>query len=409
MDISWLENTTGPWTERHADTGVSDGEQTFSFTQFSSYSTTYYWRINLTDGTDNVTYIFHFTTLSENEPPEISNPTPVNETTGVEIGPWCNITVNDPEGDILDVNFYENSTGTWVHRQTNGSVSNGTYWWHFIQASLYSTTYYWNVTADDGVVNVSETYHFTTRSNPQPVISGPSPTNESSGISLQGWCSVDISDPNGDTFDVNFYENSTGSWIHRQVNGSVSNGTFWWQFTQSSSYLTTYYWNVTADDGVTNISVTYHFTTKSNTAPEISDPSPSNESTGISVSPECSFDVSDDETFNISIFENSTGSWVEVLNFSSESSGTFYFNYTNASANGVVYYWRVNVTDGMDNSSVTYWFKTENNSPGNANDIYDFGDLISLIVSMMALVLVVILVFKGVLKPFNRVLGGFNK
>lgn len=62
MDISWLENTTGSWIERHADTDVSDGVQSFSFTQFDTLNKTYYWRLNITDDEFNVTYIFHFTT-----------------------------------------------------------------------------------------------------------------------------------------------------------------------------------------------------------------------------------------------------------------------------------------------------------------------------------------------------------
>ena len=363
MDISWLENTTGPWVERHADTGVSDGEQTFSFTQFSSYSTTYYWRINLTDGTDNVTYIFHFTT---NTLPEFSSESPTNESSGISLQPWCHVQINDADGGTFNVTWEENSTGPWVVRQQNLTSSNGTFWWRFLQASGYSTTYYWRISANDSTNNNTTIYHFTTESNLQPVPSSPYPVNGSSEISLGTWCSIAVNDPNGDAFDVNFYENSTGSWMHRQINGSVTNGTFWWHFTQASSYSTTYYWNITADDGVTNVSKTYHFTTIFNTAPSISDPVPINESSGISLQPWCHVTINDLEgdTFNVTWYENSTGSWVQRQQNLTSSNGTFWWRFIQVSSYSTTYYWRVIANDSYGNQSVViYHFTTLGNTP----------------------------------------------
>ena len=138
--------------------------------------------------TDRSTVLWVYPTA--NDPPEFSSENPTNETIGIGLQSWCSIQVNDTENDTMTINFYENSTGSWVYRQTNNSVveapdwsNNGTFWWQFTQASVQSTQYWWNVTADDGTTNVSVTYTFTT--NTASTQSDPDPVNESIGLSLQ--------------------------------------------------------------------------------------------------------------------------------------------------------------------------------------------------------------------------------
>jgi hypothetical protein len=94
--------------------------------------------------------------------PTFSSPSPTNSSTGQALTPQCAITVNDLNGDLMTVNFYENSTGSWVKRQTNSSCANGTYRWTFAQASVAGTKYWWKVYANDGLTNVSTWYCFTT-------------------------------------------------------------------------------------------------------------------------------------------------------------------------------------------------------------------------------------------------------
>ncbi len=89
--------------------------------------------------------------------------------------------------------------------------------------------------------------------------SNESPTDLGFGV-LQPWCHVDVSLTGGGSFNVSFWENSTGSWIKRQTNDSVTNGTFWWQFTQISSYQTTYYWRVQATNSSLLENIIYRFT-----------------------------------------------------------------------------------------------------------------------------------------------------
>jgi len=74
----------------------------------------------------------------------------------------CNVTVEDPDGDSMDVTFATNATGSWTNMQTNSSVGNGTYRWHFSDVDSAGTQYWWRVYVDDGTTNVSADYTFTT-------------------------------------------------------------------------------------------------------------------------------------------------------------------------------------------------------------------------------------------------------
>ena len=96
--------------------------------------------------------------------PTQSSPSPTNSSTGISLTPTCNITIADPDGDAMTVNFYENSTGSYVLRQTNSSCANGTYRWTDAQATSYGLKYYWKVYVNDGKgYNVSAWYCFTTQ------------------------------------------------------------------------------------------------------------------------------------------------------------------------------------------------------------------------------------------------------
>ncbi len=95
-------------------------------------------------------------------PPSISNPSPSNGSTNQSLNPTLSIAVNDPDGDKMNITWYSNSSGSWVSFGINISCSNGTYRQTNSNFSNYSTTYWWNVTADDETTNTSATYHFTT-------------------------------------------------------------------------------------------------------------------------------------------------------------------------------------------------------------------------------------------------------
>lgn len=100
----------------------------------------------------------------------------------------------------------------------------------------------------------------------QPSIKKPNPENNSIGIQLQPTCNVTVSDPDGGTIDVYFYENTTGSWVLQQTNSSVDVTTptnvIWNNYTNASNPSTKYWWSARTTDGETWTNRTYYFTTK---------------------------------------------------------------------------------------------------------------------------------------------------
>jgi hypothetical protein len=97
--------------------------------------------------------------------PVFSTPQPTNGTTGVHIQPRCNITIADQNADLMTLSWFSNTTGSWVHYQTNSSCANGTYRWASPFAS-YSTKYWWKVYANDTLHNSTAWYYFTTEEEP---------------------------------------------------------------------------------------------------------------------------------------------------------------------------------------------------------------------------------------------------
>jgi PKD repeat protein len=98
-----------------------------------------------------------------------------------------------------------------------------------------------------------------------------------------------------------------------------------------------------------------------NQAPEISNPFPSNGSTGVMISPMLKIIVSDPDSANISItwLSNSSGSWIPFGTNSSVGNGLYAQSFINASVNGQWWYWNVSVDDGKStNVSDVFKFYT---------------------------------------------------
>ncbi|UCF13476.1 MAG: hypothetical protein JSW06_04255 [Thermoplasmatales archaeon] len=86
--------------------------------------------------------------------PTISNPYPANGASGVSITPTLNITINDADGNTMNVTWYSNSSGSWQVFGTNNSVGNGTYHQMLLNATVNGQWWYWKV-------NVSDLYNYT--------------------------------------------------------------------------------------------------------------------------------------------------------------------------------------------------------------------------------------------------------
>ncbi|RLF39013.1 MAG: hypothetical protein DRN12_07565, partial [Thermoplasmata archaeon] len=131
------------------------------------YSTTYYWRIVAWDenGAKSTSPIWSFTTKA-NSAPTVSNPSPANGSIGISINPTLSIIVDDADGDLLTVTFYDASDDSVIGVVENvqpGSTASMT--WPNLQ---YSTTYQWYVVVSDSIANItSPTWSFTTMAIPQ--------------------------------------------------------------------------------------------------------------------------------------------------------------------------------------------------------------------------------------------------
>jgi hypothetical protein len=357
MTVKWYESSTGSYVMRQTNSSASNGTYWWHYTQATLYLHTYYWRVDVLDGTNNASVIYHFETLDD-AAPTLSNPYPSNASSGIPKAPWCHIQVSDANLETMTITWSDSSSGVWLDRQTNASVPDGIYWWHYTGATAYSTTYYWRINVTDGVKTSVGIYHFTTLANSLPVVSFPFPTNGSTGQTRQSWCHVYISDANGESMTLTWYENTTGSYILRQTNSSCPDGTYWWHYTQSVSFSTVYYWKVIVNDGIGNTVVIFHFTTGANTAPVISSPTPANGSSNRALNETCGISISDADMMTLYWYENTTGSWVLRQTDGSVTSGTYTWSFTQASAYMTTYYWRVVVSDGVQVSGAVFHYTT---------------------------------------------------
>jgi hypothetical protein len=140
----------------YEDYGVSDGityyYQAWSYANWTYNPTLHQW----SDSYDSAN-------VKTNTLPVITDEVPTNESTGVSITPQMSITVNDLEGDLMNITWYSNSEGSWLIFAQDKSVGNGTYYQTNSNFSAFSTTYYWYISVSSSTgTNDSDIYYFTT-------------------------------------------------------------------------------------------------------------------------------------------------------------------------------------------------------------------------------------------------------
>jgi len=219
-----------------------------------------------------------------NDPPICSNEEPPDGETDVSIDiSELTVTIEDPDNDDIDWTITTNpdigsASGTG---ETGGTKTCS------ISDLEYETTYTWTVTTTDpeGSGETTEKiYTFTTVGSNAPEISYPNPTDGATEIELnQSELSVNIEDPDGDTFDWTIETNPD---IGSESGTGETGGTKTCSISDLE-YETTYTWTVTATDtgggGETSEQV-YSFTTISSNSPVISDPNPEDGLDGVSIS-----------------------------------------------------------------------------------------------------------------------------
>jgi len=82
-----------------------------------------------------------------------------------------------------------------------------------------------------------------------PVVSNPVPADGTINVSISPTLSINVSDADGDSMNITWYSNSSGSWVSFGTNNSVGNGTYYQTFSNASVNGQWWYWKVIVDDG----------------------------------------------------------------------------------------------------------------------------------------------------------------
>ena len=200
--------------------------------------------------------------------------------------------------------------------------------------------------------------------NRMPEISNEKPSNGSTGIQLIPQLEISISDADGDTMNLNWYSNSSGTWKSFGSNSSVGDGTYFQNNSNFSDYETTYWWYVTANDNIYNVySSIFHFTTLENLPPNTpSDPDPEDGETDVNINKILSWSCDDPNGDNVTydVYFGKSSPPPKVVNKQSESTynpGLLDFD--------TKYYWRIVAWDtpGLSTSGPIWDFTTEENLP----------------------------------------------
>ena len=204
LSILWMENTTGSWVNRsYYNNNVSaNSTPAFTFSEFSSYSTKYYWKVAVYDGTDNISEWYSFTTEAwPNTPPTVEVRSPVNGSADIDILPTCSIYVNDTDGNTTSIAWLINQSGTWanVTFYNDNVTANTTSNYTFLNFNTRGTTYYWRVNVSDEYNETVRWFSFTIQINAPVVVTNSSTDVEETNATLHGYLNDDGDDPNGCT------------------------------------------------------------------------------------------------------------------------------------------------------------------------------------------------------------------
>ena len=123
------------------------------------------------------------------------------------------------------------------------------------------------------------------RFNRMPEIFDENPSNGSIDVLLYPQLDISISDDDGETMDLIWYSNSSGTWKAFGSNTNVEDGTYSKTNDNFSKFDTTYWWYVTVTDDIYMVySPIFHFTTEENSPPNTpSNPDPPNGATDVSI------------------------------------------------------------------------------------------------------------------------------
>jgi len=279
------------------------------------------------------------------------NPSPINGLTKIDLNPTLSVDVLDPDGDLMDVSFYNASDDSLIG--TDFGVSSGNTASVAWSSLSTGTTYNWYAVADDGnSITTSLTWSFTTSYATNAPFNSL-PIDGATGVVFNPTLSVDIFDPDGDLMDVSFYNASDNSLIGTDF--GVSSGGTASMVWSGLSEGTLYSWYAVADDGNSmTTSSTWSFTT--NYAPNVPfNPLPIDGATGVDFNPTLSVDVfdPDGDLMDVSFYNTSDDSLIGT-DFGVSSGGTASVAWSGLSE-GTSYSWYTVVDDNISEVLSPTW------------------------------------------------------
>ncbi len=283
MNISWQYLYNGSWIQMHQTTLVSNGTYTYTPSVFTELTTTYYWRVNVSDTAD-VQYSAVYTNYNISPTWDFITrdayiPNPPNDFDATEYGAH-KINMTWTLGTYAD--------RTYIERNTTASWSRGQGILRFNSTGLFfqdtglndNTTYYyqaWGYNSSDHTWSITYSSdnaktEFSSNDPPnQPF--NPAPTNNTDYMNVYNiWLNCTVTDPNEDTMDVHFYwgnDTYIGT-VTGVTNGSTAQlflPTYWHRMIlgYECTWVThdiTHIWYAVADDSEYNTSsATWNFHT----------------------------------------------------------------------------------------------------------------------------------------------------
>jgi hypothetical protein len=211
------------------------------------YHTQYYWKIVAEDNHGETSSGPEWTFTTENrDPDQPSNPDPWDGETDVDVDHDLSWTCSDPDEDTLvyDIYFDDFAPPTtkrendWPYTTWDPGTMQG------------ETTFYWKIVAQDdyGGSTEGDVWQFTTEyveNDPPDEPDNPNPYDGETDVSIDTDLSCDVSDPDGDSMDVEFYLDG----VYVDTDYNVPDGGTASIDLPQLDYETTYDWYAIADDG----------------------------------------------------------------------------------------------------------------------------------------------------------------
>ncbi|MCJ7571203.1 MAG: hypothetical protein MUO82_04935 [Candidatus Thermoplasmatota archaeon] len=312
-----------------------------------------------------------YTEYGPNSNPVNSNSYPINGAVNIPLAPArLSITVNDANGDLMNITFRTNESGTWKNADTTSIIGNGTFYClNTSWIDSYSTKYWWSVNTSDGHGGWdNDTYSFTTAAanTPPNTPNNPNPFNHATSIDINAdlrWTGGDL-----DTGDMVTYDIYLGTSSNPPLKKSGYTSTTYDPGAMNS--YTKYYWKIISRDnhGASTSGPIWDFTTiRANNPPyTLGHPYPENGAINIITDIDFIWSGGDPDVGDTVTYDVYFGSMQPLQKVASNISTQIYN--PGILSDGLTYFWNVIAWDnhGLSTNGPLWHFtttSTSNNPP----------------------------------------------